>query len=134
MTMEKLIGKRVTLTLRNFTATRSGPFAHLEGDTFDLEGVVMRRPHWEPDRDQFGFAVPHTEVPFRMVHIRNVVAIDGARMIQEQKTPMRTWKIKSSRTPEVYTVSESNGVWRCTCVANANFNKFCKHIKEAKEK
>lgn len=133
MTMQNLIGQKVTVTLRNFTAASSGPFGHLEPKTFDLVGTVMLRPHWEHDSDYFALAVPHTVAPLRMIHIRNVVAINGIPMVQAaQRKVSEVFAIKSSRGKEVYEVKRSGSFWTCTCVANTSFRKICRHIKEAR--
>jgi len=131
-----LMGKDVTLTLKNFSAARTGPFAHLEPDTYEMTGMVWRRPRGhERDFDCFGFSMPHSHLPMRVVAIRHVVAVDGIPVLQKKAAPKtRSWKVRASKSNEEYTVTEKNGFWSCTCVANASFRKMCRHITEMKDK
>lgn len=129
MAMEQRIGQKVTLTLKNFSAARHGPFKDLEPDTIELIGTVMRAPRGhEDDADLFGFSVPFTEVPLRVVHIRHVVAVDGVPMVKA-KSPRREWQVPASKGNTTYTVAEANGHWTCTCAA-FQFRRACRHIKE----
>lgn len=130
--MEKMIGKKVVLTLRNFSPARS--IQPAIPATFDLEGTVMRRGHWEKDPDVFGFAVPFTDVPLRQIHIRLVEAVNGVPMVQKAANTPRTFQIKASKGTEFYAVKCSGTRWSCSCVANSSFGKLCRHIKEAQEK
>lgn len=131
--LQNLIGQEAVITIRNRTATQHGPFASTVPDTIDIKGTVLARPHWEKDVDVVAVAVPFTEVPLRMIHLRNIVAVNGVKMIQPNpKRPDQKFKINSSNGSTFYEVTETKGTWRCTCVANKSFGKLCKHIKQAK--
>lgn len=131
-----LMDKKVTLTLKNLSATRTGPFAHLEPETIEMVGTVMRRPRGhERDFDTFGFSVPFSHLPMRVVAMRHVLAVDGIPVLQKKEAPnVRKWQVRASKSDEKYTVTEKNGFWNCTCVANASFRKTCRHITEMKDK
>jgi hypothetical protein len=134
MNLENLLGQKVRLELKSTSAVLHGPFASKELRTFHLEGTVIKKPHWEKDSDLFAIAIPFDDVPLRIVHIKNIVSINGKKVKMTKTSLERTWKIKSSRTNELYMVKEFDGHWSCTCVANASFNKMCKHILEAQRK
>lgn len=129
MALEYLEGRRVLLKLQNKTATFSGPFAAQTPPFYELSGTILPRPHWETSADYVALGIPFAEVPLRMIHISLIKAVDGIRLTQP-KPKARSWKVSSSRTDEIYTVKEKDGLWSCTCVANSNFRKVCKHIKE----
>jgi hypothetical protein len=133
MTMQALFGKEATITLREKSATLHGPFASITPKTYDLRGVVMRRPHWDKDSDNFALAIKFTDVPLRIINIRNVVAVNGKKMIQpKKKEPDQVFRVKASKGDGEYLVKVSNGYWTCNCVANSSFRKICRHIKEIK--
>lgn len=131
-----LMGKEVTLTLKNLSATLTGPFAATTPKTYELKGQILRRPRGhERDFETFGFSMPFTHLPMRVVSIRHVLAVDGVPVLQKREDPkMRKFEARSSRGDSTYTVTEKNGHWSCTCVANASFRKTCRHITEMKDK
>lgn len=134
--LQNLVGQKAIITIRNCTAAQHGPFAHTEPDTIDIEGTVLARPHWQKDMDWVAMAVPHSEVPLRMIPMRNIVMVNGTKFMQPKIKPAaeHTFKIHSSRGDSFYEVSLRNGSWSCSCVANKSFNKICRHITEAKGK
>lgn len=136
MTMEKLVSQRILIRIRNISAAHHGPFAADTPKHLDLEGVVMLRPHWEQDRDVFGFAIPFDPVlPLRQIHISLVEAINGIPMVHAKpKAAQQTWKVANSKGNGHYTVTLFDGFWSCECVANSSFRKVCRHIKEQQEK
>lgn len=138
--MSNSIGKLVRLTFKNNSPVLSGPFAKHEPETYDIEGTVLdgarhKGCYIEPDQDKFFLSVPFTEVPIRVIDIKRVIAIDGVPVgVAKPASLEQTWKVKSSRSNEEYTVKLFDGNWTCTCVANSNFGKLCRHIKEIQEK
>lgn len=137
--MSNSVGKQVRLTFRNNSPALSGPFAKYEPETYDIEGTVLdgsrhKGCYREDDEDKFFLSVPFTEVPIRVIDIKRVIAIDGVPVGGAKPAPLeRTWKVKSSRSNEEYTVKLFDGNWTCECVANANFGKTCRHIKDIRE-
>jgi hypothetical protein len=137
--MSNSVGKQVRLTFRNNSPVLSGPFGKDEPETYDIEGTVLdgarhKGCYREDDEDKFFLSVPFTEVPIRVIDIKRVIAIDGVPVGEAQPKKLeQTWKVKSSRSDEVYTVKLFDGFWSCTCVANANFGKTCRHIKEIQD-
>lgn len=45
---------------------------------------------------------------------------------------VKTWKIKSSKPGNFYTVTKMGDYYKCQCVG-FQYHKNCRHIKEAKE-
>lgn len=133
--LSKFIGKRVTLTLKNTSATRTGPFKSMEGDTFELTGMVLDPRHngcyRENDLDIFFFSVPFTEVPIRVIDVKRVVAIDGIKMIHAPAVT-KEYQIEASKKGTFYKVTCRDGRWSCQCSA-FGFRHTCRHITEAKE-
>lgn len=132
--MIKRIGERVTLTLKNDSIALKGPFASGESDTYQLQGTVLDPRHSgcyrEPDMDLFFFGVPHTEVPIRVIDIKQVIAINGVQLIQSKHKPQE-FNIKSSKGDVNYKVIKREGRWTCSCSA-FGFRGACRHIEEAK--
>lgn len=51
----------------------------------------------------------------------------------QRVSPIKNYNVESSRTGEVYTVTDDGiGNWSCTCVGFGYYKK-CKHIKQIKE-
>ena len=71
------------------------------------------------------------------IKVDHTVTIELARKKWSPKYPRyqtASWKVNSSNTNEVYTVSLINRTqFTCTCVGY-KFHKNCKHIKMIKEK
>lgn len=131
-----LMGKEVTLKLKNFSPVLTGPLKHLEPEFIYMKGTVCQRPRgFEREFDTFGFSMPFTHLPMRVVTIRHVLAVDDVPVLQKKEDPkLRKWEVQSSRGQSTYTVTEKGGHWSCTCPANFNFRKVCRHINEMKEK
>lgn len=130
--LSKMIGKEVTLTMRNQSAACTGPLGRFEPEFEDLKGTVLDPRHKgcyiEPDKDLFFLSVANTEVPIRVIDIKRVLKVDGIKMVHT-KTETKTYEIAGSKGA-VYKVVDNAGQWSCQCVGFAH-RKFCKHIEEA---
>lgn len=78
----------------------------------------------------FSMTTGRKEYPVAMIAIHNVVKIETPTKTQTQnikKSSAKTYKVKSSRGNEVYTVTNNAGAWSCTCVGY-QYHRRCKHI------
>jgi hypothetical protein len=125
------VDSTVTLTFANVSAALQGPWADVQPKTIELTGKVMRRPHWVKNENCFGFFVANTPVPLRVINIKDVLKIDGAEnTVPAQESKVETFEVAGSKG-SVYTVTNENGRWACTCVG-FGFRKDCKHIHQVK--
>ena len=125
------LNSTVTLTLPYAGAALHGPHAKSLPKTVKLTGKVVHRPHWVKDNDCFGFFVANTPVPLRVINIKDVLAIDGAKVAARKEIKSQTFEVAGSKG-NVYTVTNDAGRWSCTCVG-FGFRKDCKHIHQVKK-
>lgn len=124
--MHKLIGQKAVVTIKNRSAALTGPM--YTQPTFDLEGVIMASPKWEKGADLFAMYIASSDVPLRVIHLHNVVAVNGHPMTQVK--PRRaddTFYVASTHGPANYTVIRAGDHWSCDC-QGFRFRKTCRHI------
>lgn len=123
------VGQEVTVKLKNFTASRHGPFKDVTLDHYFVKGRVVPLPEWEREPDVFAVEVQNSDVPLRIVHLRNVLEINGAKHKYKPDPGYEVHYVKSKRTDEVYKVERFGDRWVCAC-KGFGFRKQCAHIKE----
>jgi hypothetical protein len=92
-------------------------------------GQVVANDRLTPS-DSFSITTGRKEFPIAIIANRNVIKIElpGKTLTQQiKKTAAKTWKVKSARSGEVYTVTNNNNAWSCTCVG-FQYHRRCKHI------
>lgn len=103
--------------------------------TYVLNATVIDTFDWEKDRDVFCVLVPSAEVIERVIHMGNVVSINGV-MVEGWNVPpqtAKTWKVESNSTRnEFYTVAFDGRYWMCTC-RGYGFHRTCSHIKSIQQ-
>lgn len=131
-----VVGKPVTLSFDNSRSpTKTGPFASITKDTYEVSGIVSIKPSWDRDPNNFCVVVPDSPVRVRIVDIHSVLAVDGVPVFKRGEKVVRpekhTFKIDGSKGKQ-YTVVFDGHFWSCTC-PGFNFRKTCRHITEARE-
>ena len=84
----------------------------------------------------FSITTGRREYPVAIIALRNVWKIEEAGKTLKasiKKNAPKTWKVKSSKGNETYTVTNNAGLWTCTCVG-FQFHRRCKHILSKKGK
>lgn len=84
----------------------------------------------------FSITTGKKDFPVAVIAIRNVIKIESAGKTLTnsiKKNAVKTWKVKSSKGNEIYTVTNNGGSWSCTCVG-FQYHRRCKHILAKKGK
>jgi hypothetical protein len=94
-------------------------------------GTVMAKQKWQKD-DVINLSADFGKSGFRQIYVSRILKIqNGQSTTKMEPKPInqqtRTWTVEGSKGHK-YTVTESNGHRRCTCVG-FDFRKTCKHIK-----
>lgn len=92
---------------------------------------MINTPAWVKDPECFAVFVAGSEVPLRIVNMKDVSRINGEDLHQVHNTSVKTFSIVGSKG-ETYTVTQDKENWACTCLGYS-FRKTCKHIALAKE-
>jgi hypothetical protein len=98
-------------------------------------GQIVSNQKWVPV-GSFSVTTGMKEFPIAVIAIRNLVKIEHAGKTLSakiKKTAAKTWKVKSSRGNEIYTVINNSGAWSCTCVG-FQYHRKCKHITNLQSK
>ena len=128
MALEALYGREIVLSIRNVSAASTGPFADTVPKSLILAGTVLNPREFNHDNDFIAFQLPKGEQPLRLIHYSLIQTINGRELVEEKRSS-RKWEVPSTSGDEIYIVREKNGQWSCTCIANSNFRRVCKHIK-----
>jgi len=125
-------GEKVIVSVDNTRgAMRTGPLAHLIPEVIDIVGVMNSGVR--TDEDTFSLIVAGSPVPVRIIHLRNVIAINGKRIKAELKNVApKSFTIKGSKGAK-YTVLFDGKTWTCDCMAG-KFGRGCKHVAEAQSR
>lgn len=121
----------VTITLSNLKSPmKTGPLAESVPDTFDVVGKMAAKPRTDRDPNNFSVVVAGSPVPLRVIDIRNVLAINGEKLVQGKEFGKQSFTISGSKGAS-YSVTYDGKLWTCTCPAGLH-RKPCKHVDEAR--
>ncbi len=98
-------------------------------------GQIVPNDKFDPI-DSFCITTGKPEFPIAVIALRNVVSIEVSKKILKQKiqkTLPKTWKVRSSKKKDYYTVMLDNNFWSCSCIG-FQYHRRCKHVKLIKEK
>lgn len=123
-------GSQVHLVIKEFTAYRHAK------PNWTLDATVIDKFWWERDPGAFSVLVPGDEVPTRLIHMKNVISING-EMVEGWDQPLpkaKTWQVESNSTRgQYYTVQFDGNHWKCDC-RGFRFHNHCTHCDQIREK
>ena len=130
------VGSQVTVVVRN-TGAHKRVFVPLWNDwtvaspeTLTYTGTVVKPDYWMRT-DEFNLTTDRKDFPIRTINLRNVVSIDGAKVLDLANSGIEVKSITGSKG-NVYTVTVNNGVAEtCTCPAFIYRGGRCKHLAMA---
>lgn len=119
-------GTDVHLVIRNHSAY------HRAKPTWSLRATVIDTLWWEKTAGTFCVLLPNDEIPVRVIHMRDVVTINGQMVEGWHRSPEKAkkWQVESNSFRDLfYIVSFDGQQWECTCRGFA-FHKHCTHIRQ----
>lgn len=136
------VGTKVHVETTNMSAARTLADAPRGWSPpyFEYDGVVIHPFPWL-EKNEFCMTTDDPNYPVRVINMSRVTSINGQPVEKrpptsnktEAKSAVQVYNVTGSKG-DVYTVTITNGVPKCTCPHNQIRRKICKHIEEVLKK
>jgi len=100
----------------------------LASSTITLQGTVVATPKWMQSVADLTILNSKTKV-YNYIPAYKIMSIGGIKVDRPKATADKIYSVTSSKTGEVYTVTQSGRTnkWHCTCIG-FQFHKKCRHV------
>jgi hypothetical protein len=101
---------------------------HLATNTITIQGKVVATPKWMQSVADLTVLNSRTKT-YNHIPMYRILSIGGVKLDKPKVTEDKIYNVTSSKTGEVYTVTQSGRTkrWHCTCVG-FQFHKKCRHV------
>lgn len=128
--MTPKLGTEVSVRVRNALADFRFLYAsNVVPEFLTFTGTVVPNEKWLTNH--LSITTGNKSFPVRSIDMSRIVSINGTKTKILESPKSRTWLVKGSKGNSTYTVTEENGLRRCTCVGY-QFRHQCKHLNMVK--